>query len=98
MGRTGLRLHLLTNHLWYFDILDPFRWTFTLLLELDDVLARADMIILHATMDNLRVLLLDKLAARVLLIAEDVLMRGNRGWIWQKGHHGGALIHYLRTA
>ena len=98
MGGTGLCLDLLLKHLRYFVILDPLRWTFTLLLELDNVLTRADMVILQATMDNLRVLLLDQLAARVLLIAEDFLMRGNRGWIWQKGHHGGALVHYLRTA
>ena len=46
MGRTGLRLDLLLKHLRYFVILDPLRWTFALLLELDDILARADVVIL----------------------------------------------------
>ena len=46
MGGTGLRFNFLLKHLRYFVILDPLRWTFTLLLELDNVLARADMVIL----------------------------------------------------
>ena len=86
MTRTWLQTSLLLLHLldllWNLLGFYPLSRSLRDLLDFLFVLTWAYSVILDTCMDLFCILLADKLAASVFFITEDIIVRGNRWWIW----------------